>query len=125
MLSLAGECRSVKPLAALLLERLGPADLVIHEGPLVNSAGSTFYTGRQIHVVDGRRGGLHFGSRFPDAAGLFLDGEGLWRYWQGPRRVFLVTDRSLEQRVLRLIPPQACCLVAHEGRRWLFTNRLE
>ena len=77
MLSLAGEYRSVKSLAAMLLERLGPADLVIHEGPLENSAGLTFYTGRQIHVVDGRRGGLHFGSCFPDTAGLFLDGEGL------------------------------------------------
>jgi hypothetical protein len=104
---------------------LGPTDLLIHEGPLENSAGLTFYTGRQVHVVDGRRGDLHFGSHFPEADGLFLDGVELSRRWQEPRRVFLVTDRPIEQSALRLITPQARHLIRHEGRRWLFTNRSE
>jgi 4-amino-4-deoxy-L-arabinose transferase-like glycosyltransferase len=122
---LASEYRSVKPLVARIQGRLGPTDLVIHEGPLENSAGLTFYTGRQIHVVDGRRGDLHFGSRFPEAQGLFLDGEELSRRWQGPGRIFFVTDRPVDQSALRLIPPQARHLIGHEGRRWLFTNRPE
>jgi Dolichyl-phosphate-mannose-protein mannosyltransferase len=122
---LASEYRSVKPLTARILERLGPTDLLIHEGPLENSAGLTFYTGRQIHVVDGRHGDLHFGSRFPEAQGLFLGGEELSRRWQEPGRIFLVTDRPVEQSALRLIPSQARHLVGHEGRRWLFANRPE
>ncbi|MGH8072061.1 MAG: ArnT family glycosyltransferase [Candidatus Entotheonellia bacterium] len=122
---LASEFRSVKPLVARILERLHPDDLLIHEGPLENSAGLTFYTGRQVHVVDGRRGDLHFGSRFPEATGLFLSGEELARLWQGRRRVFLVTDRPADQSVLRLVTPQARHLIGHEGRRWLFTNRPE
>jgi hypothetical protein len=122
---LASEFRSVKPLAGRLLERLDPDDLVIHEGPLENSAGLPFYTGRQVYVVDGRRGDLHFGSRFPEADGLFLDGEELARLWQDTRRVLLVTDRPADQSVLRLIAPQARHLIGHEGRRWLFTNRPE
>jgi hypothetical protein len=122
---LASEFRSVKPLASSILERLKPDDLLIHEGPLENSAGLTFYTGRQVHVVDGRRGDLHFGSRFPEAAGLFLGGEELARLWQDTRQVFFVTDRPPEQGVLRLITPQARHLIGHEGRRWLFTNRPE
>jgi hypothetical protein len=122
---LASEYRSVKPLIALILERLGPTDMVIHEGPLENSAGLTFYTGRQIHVVDGRRGDLHFGSRFPEASGLFVDGEELSKRWQEPGRLLLVTDRPVDQSALRLIPPQARHLIGHEGRRWLFTNRPE
>lgn len=122
---LASEYRSVKPLAALILERLEPADLLVHEGPLENSAGLTFYTGKQVHVVDGRRGDLHFGSRFPEAAGLFLGGEELSRRWQEPRRVFFVTDRPADQSALRLITPQARHLIGHEGRRWLFTNQPE
>jgi 4-amino-4-deoxy-L-arabinose transferase-like glycosyltransferase len=120
---LASEFRSVKPLAGRLLEQLDADDLLVHEGPLENSAGLTFYTGRQVHVVDGRRGDLHFGSRFPEAEGLFLGGEELGRLWPGARRVFLVTDRPADQSVLRLIAPQARHLIGHEGRRWLFTNR--
>jgi hypothetical protein len=122
---LASEFRSVKPLAARILERLDPDALLIHEGPLENSAGLTFYTGRQVHVVDGRRGDLHFGARFPEAAGLFLGAEELARRWQEARRVFLVTDRPVDQSVLHLITPQARHLIRHEGRRWLFTNRPE
>jgi hypothetical protein len=122
---LASEMRSVKPLATILLERLQPDDLLMHEGPLENSAGLTFYTGRQVHVVDGRRGDLHFGSRFPEAAGLFVRGEDLATLWLGDRRVFLVTDRPLEQSVLRPIASEARHLIGHEDRRWLFTNRAE
>jgi hypothetical protein len=122
---LASESRSVKPLVAPILERLNPDDLLIHEGPLENSAGLTFYTGRRVQVVDGRRGDLHFGSRFPEAAGFFLDAEELARLWPGSRRVFLVTDRPIEQSALQLVTPQARHLIGHEGRRWLFTNRPE
>jgi 4-amino-4-deoxy-L-arabinose transferase-like glycosyltransferase len=122
---LASEYRSVRPLATRILERLHSADLLVHEGPLENSAGLAFYTGRQVHVVDGRRGDLHFGSRFPEAAGLFWDGEELPRRWQEPRRILFVTDRPADQSALRLIAPQARHLIGHEGRRWLFTNRPE
>jgi Dolichyl-phosphate-mannose-protein mannosyltransferase len=122
---LASEFRSVKPLASHMLKHLHPDDLLVHEGPLENSAGLTFYTGRQVHVVDGRRGDLHFGSRFPEADGLFLGGEELARLWLDARRVLLVTDRPVDQSVLRLMTPQARHLIAQEGRRWLFTNRPE
>jgi 4-amino-4-deoxy-L-arabinose transferase-like glycosyltransferase len=122
---LASEYRSVKPLLPLFTQRLGPEDLLLHEGPLENSAGLTFYTGRQVYVVDGRRGDLDFGSRFPEAHGLFWDGEELSRRWRGPRRLFLVTDRPVEQSALRLIPSQDRHLIGHEGRRWLFANRPE
>jgi hypothetical protein len=112
-------------LAARIVERLEVDGLIVHEGPLENSAGLTFYAGRQGRVVDGRRGDLHFGSRFPEATGRFLSGEELARLWQAPRRIFLVTHRPAAQGVLRLIPPQAPHLFAHDGRRWLSTNRPE
>jgi hypothetical protein len=122
---LASEYRSVKPLMPLIAPRLGPADVLAHEGPLENSAALTFYTGRQVQVVDGRRGDLHFGSRFPEAAGLFWDGEELARRWREPRRLLLVTDRPLDRSALRLIPAPERHLIGHEGRRWLFANRPE
>jgi hypothetical protein len=125
MQQLVAEFRAVTPLVAHLLARLDADDLIVHEGPLENSAGLTFYTGRQIHVVDGRRGDLHFGSRFPEATGLFLGGEELAGLWQAHRRIFLVTDRAVDHSVLRLITPQTRYLIGHEGRRWLYTNRSE
>jgi 4-amino-4-deoxy-L-arabinose transferase-like glycosyltransferase len=122
---LTAEFRSVAPLATQILERLHDDDLIVHEGPLENGAGLTFYTGRQVHVVDGQRGDLHFGSRFPEAMGLFLGGEDLARLWQDRQRIFFVTDRSPDESVLRRITPQTRHLIGYEGRRWLFTNRPE
>jgi len=122
---LTAEFRSVAPLATRILERLHGDDLVVHEGPLENGAGLTFYTGRQVYVVDGQRGDLHFGSRFPEAQGLFWGGEEFARLWQGRHRIFFVTDRPADESVLRLITPQTRHLIGHEGRRWLFTNRPE
>jgi hypothetical protein len=122
---LALEPRSVKPLAAHILKRLHADDLLVHDGPLENSAGLTFYTGRQVHVVDGQRGDLHFGSRFPEATGIFLGGEEFAGLWPGGRRLFFGTDRPADHGVLRLITPQTRHLIGHEGRRWLFTSRPE
>ena len=122
---LTAEFRSAAPLATRILERLHGDDLIIHEGPLENSAGLTFYTGRRVHVVDGQRGDLHFGSRFPEATGLFLGGEDLARLWQDRQRIFFVTERPTDESVLRLVTPQTRHLIGHEGRRWLFTNRPE
>jgi hypothetical protein len=124
-LVLVGEFRSVKPLVSLLLPRLNPEALLIHEGPLENSAGLPYYTGRQIYVVDGRRGDLDFGSRFPEAKGLFLEREDVHRLWRSPRHIFLVTDRAPERSVLHLVVPEGYHLVGQEGRRWVYTNRAE
>jgi hypothetical protein len=99
---LTAEFRSVAPLATRILEHLHANDLLVHEGPLENSAGLPFYTGRQVHVVDGQRGDLHFGSRFPEAKGLFLGGEEFARLWQGRHRIFFVTDRPGDEGILRL-----------------------
>jgi hypothetical protein len=122
---LTAEFRSVAPLAHRIMEHLHGDDLLVHEGPLENSAGLTFYTGKQVHVVDGQRGDLHFGSRFPEATGLFVGGEALVSLWQGPHRIFFITDRPLDESVLHLIAPHTRHLIGHEGRRWLFTNRPE
>ncbi len=123
--TLVSEHRSVKPIALHLLQEAGPDDLLIHEGPLENSAGLTFYTGRQVRIVNGRRGDLDFGSRFPEADGLFLEEGELLRHWQGSGRVFFVTALPLDQSILRRVAPQARHLLGHEGRRWLFSNRGE
>jgi hypothetical protein len=125
MLVLIAEFRTTKPIASRILLRFGADDLLIHEGPLENSAGLTFYTGRQVHVVDGRRGDLDFGAGFPEAAGLFLEPADLGQLWSGSRRIFFVTDRAPDHSALRAIEPMGRHLVGREGRRWLWTNRTE
>ena len=64
---------STKPVAKVLLALSEPDDVVVHEGSLEYSGGLPFYTGRQIYVLNGRRGDLDFGSRYPEARHLFMD----------------------------------------------------
>src|SRR5207249_1937500 len=47
--------RSVKPIALELARRAGPADVVVHEGPLENSGALEWYSGRRPVILDGRR----------------------------------------------------------------------
>jgi 4-amino-4-deoxy-L-arabinose transferase-like glycosyltransferase len=68
-----------------------PDDLIIIDGEL--TAGSTliFYTGQQVHLINGRVNGLWYGSFWPDAPHIFETEDSLRQLWAGPRRIFLFT----------------------------------
>jgi hypothetical protein len=68
-----------------------PDDLIIIDGEL--TAGSTliFYTGQQVHLINGRVNGLWYGSFWPDAPHIFETENSLRQLWAGPRRIFLFT----------------------------------
>ena len=70
---------------------LSPDDLVIIDGEL--TAGSTliFYTGQQVHLINGRVNGLWFGSFWPDSPHIFETEDSLHQLWASPRRIFLFT----------------------------------
>jgi 4-amino-4-deoxy-L-arabinose transferase-like glycosyltransferase len=114
---------SSKPIAEAILPRLQPHDLVLHEDPLEYSGGLAYYTGRRIYVINGKRGSLEFGSRYPEARDLFLDTEMFRRLWAGERKLFLVTGLPRERSAVRLLPQQEVVLVGQFGARWLYTNR--
>jgi 4-amino-4-deoxy-L-arabinose transferase-like glycosyltransferase len=114
---------SSKPIAEAILPRLQPHDVLLHEDPLEYSGGLAYYTGRRIYVINGKRGSLEFGSRYPEAQDLFLDTEMLGRLWDGERKLFFLTRLPRERSAVRLLPQQEVVLLGQFGARWLYTNK--
>jgi hypothetical protein len=113
---------SSRDVAKVLSAWAAPDDIIIHEGSLEYSAGLPFYTGRQIRVLNGRRGDLEFGSRDPQARGLFLNDEDLTRLWNNGQRVFLVTRFDRGSSVVGSLPEKSVFLLGRYGSRSLFGN---
>jgi len=113
---------SAKSVAAALKQRAQQSERIVHQGSLEYSGSLPFYTGRQIHVLNGRRGDLEFGSRYPEGQGLFLDDAELTRLWQGPKQVFLVTREPGQSDVFTGLSGQPIFLLGHYGSRSLYSN---
>jgi 4-amino-4-deoxy-L-arabinose transferase-like glycosyltransferase len=114
---------STKPIAAAILARSQPHDLIVHEDPLEYSGGLSFYTGRKIFIVNGKRGSLEFGSRYPEAREIFLDTQAAMNLWDAGERIFFVTRLPPERSIVRLLPERNVRLLGQFGARWLYTNR--
>jgi 4-amino-4-deoxy-L-arabinose transferase-like glycosyltransferase len=99
-----------------------PDDLIVIDGEL--TAGSTliFYTGQQVHLVDGRVNGLWYGSFWPDAPQIFETEDTLRRLWAGPRRIFLFTYNPTT-RARNLAPFSPVHTLAAAGGKTILTNR--
>lgn len=114
--------RSVVRLATVIRAEHAPGDQVVIEGPYENFAAADFYTGVPARVLNGRFGDLVFGAGDPEARDLFLDEAGFARLWQGPGRVFLLTDvAGGADRLRHLSPPPV--VLGRTGKNWLFSNR--
>jgi 4-amino-4-deoxy-L-arabinose transferase-like glycosyltransferase len=98
-----------------------PNDLIIIDGEL--TAGSTliFYTGQQVHLINGRVNGLWFGSFWPDAPSIFETEDSLRQLWSSPRRIFLFTY-SPTTRTKDLEPHGAIHSLASAGGKTILTN---
>ncbi|HSY67766.1 MAG TPA: glycosyltransferase family 39 protein [Edaphobacter sp.] len=68
-----------------------PGDLIIIDGELTSGSTLIFYTGQQVHLINGRVNGLWYGSFWPDAPHIFETEDSLRQLWAGPRRIFLFT----------------------------------
>ena len=113
--------RSVRPIAEALLQRRAPADRVIHEGSLDNSASLLLRMPGPIFLVHGRPSNLAFGATFPDARDIFWDPPRLEAAWAGPDRCFLVSAVTPARSVVRALTPVH--LIAQASGRWLYSNR--
>src|SRR6185503_13898752 len=87
-----------------LLSRLGPDDVVVHEGPLENSASLLLRVGRHVPVVDGLRSNLAFGATFAEAGPLIWDRARLAEAWR-TGRVFLISVVAPERSATRELQP--------------------
>jgi 4-amino-4-deoxy-L-arabinose transferase-like glycosyltransferase len=96
-------------------------DLILIDGEL--TAGSTliFYTGQQVHLINGRLNGLWYGSFWPDSPPIFETEDSLRQLWAGPRRIFLFTYDPTK-RTHDLAPYGATHILASEGGKTVLTN---
>ncbi len=98
-----------------------PDDLIIIDGEL--TAGSTliFYTGQQVHLIDGRVNGLWFGSFWPDSPHVFETEETLRQLWASPQHIFLFTYNPTT-RAADLTPYGAVHTLASSGGKTILVN---
>lgn len=120
-LALVEPHRSVRPLAASLVQARRPGDVVVVEGPYENFAALNMYTGGSALVLNGRFGDLAFGSQQPQAQAAFLDDGAFDRLWASPARVFLLTGSADRADALRQRAETA--ILRRAGQRWLLVNR--
>lgn len=87
--------------------------------------GSTlnFYTGIPVHMLNGRRSDLWFGSFFSDAPQVFEDNASFARLWNGPNRVYLFSEESLVDDALQRIDPKTVHVFARSGGKIVLTNQ--
>ena len=116
------QSRSTRPLAEALVMRLRPADDVIHEGPLENSASALLFMDRPVRIVNGAQSNLAFGATFPEGRERFWNGARLQEEWGKPGRRYLISGVDPARSVVRTLPPASVHAVAHAGGRWLYTN---
>ena len=115
--------QSTQPVSLALRDRLQGGDRIVHEGMLEYGAGLPFYAGQRVQILNGQRGVLEFGSRYPEAQGVFIQTEEFVRTWKGPQTVYLVTRFSPEKSRIQVIPTERVRSVGRFGSKWLYSNR--
>jgi hypothetical protein len=118
-MALFARSRSARPIVAELARRLGPADVVIHEGPLEDTGSLLLALDRRVHVVEGLHSNLAFGATFPEARDVFWSPARLREAWAGGR-CFLVSTVHPSHSAVRGLQPRH--LLAEGGGRWLYGN---
>jgi hypothetical protein len=111
--------RSLKNLALALKPQLQLADEVATYRAYYQDL--PVYLGRLVTVVEWR-GELDFGIRAEDVSGWMIDDAEFWRRWNGPARMYAVTDRENYDRLLGRGGPNVH-LVAKNDYNVVVTNQ--
>jgi len=114
--------RAVRELALSVARQAGPDDVVVHEGPIENSGGLEWYSGRRPVIVDGRKSVLGFGAERPESRELFWDAARLRQAWTSGRRVWVVSVRSPGRSMIADLP--GARLLGVSGGRALWVNEI-
>ncbi|WP_254061918.1 glycosyltransferase family 39 protein [Granulicella sp. L60] len=96
-------------------------DLILLDGELTSGSTLIFYTGQQVHLLDGRVNGLWYGSFWPDCPKIFETESSLRQLWQSSRRVFLFTYNPTA-RAEDLAPYAPVHTLASAGGKTILTN---
>src|SRR5580704_4298028 len=111
-----------KNIALKIQKEYKPGDTIVVNGKYEFGSTLNYYTGIEIHVLNGRDGNLWYGSFFPGAPNIFEDNQSFARLWRGDGRVFLFTEDYLKARALQQIDPNSVFVFARQGGKVVLTN---
>lgn len=110
-----------KPLAEQIERQYRPGDLIVIDGEYSLASTVNFYTAIPIHLMNGKRNALWFGSLYPDCPKIFEDEDSLTRRWRGEQRIFLIVFN--EARVGQMREKGPVRELLRSGGKILLTNR--
>jgi 4-amino-4-deoxy-L-arabinose transferase-like glycosyltransferase len=111
-----------KPLALAIQRYYKPGDTIVVNGQYSRASSILFYTGIQMHMLNGLTNDLWFGSLYPDCPNVFEDDASFARLWRGPGRVFFFvpSDRNTDPLQKLGVPYY---LVAKAGEKSVYSNQ--
>ena len=109
--------RSARAVAQAIAGQMPPGDVLAHEGPIEQSGGLEWYSGRRPVIVDGRRSVLAFGATRPERARTFWNADDLERAWTAGH-VWVISTRAPAHSIAARLP--GARLVGVFGGRWLY-----
>jgi 4-amino-4-deoxy-L-arabinose transferase-like glycosyltransferase len=111
-----------KPLGMAIKKQYQPGDLIVVNGAYSVASSVNFYTGAQLHMLNGRFNDLWYGSLFPDSPSVFEDDASFAKLWVGPGRVFFVDINATGVEKLKALQ-QPYYEVARSGEKRVYSNR--
>jgi hypothetical protein len=113
---------SSKGLALQLKQQYKPDETIVIYHDYEFGSTLNFYTGVPVHMLNGKRADLWFGSYFPDAPHVFEDDESFAHLWSGPHRVYYFFEESYAEDALKGIDPKTVFVFARSGGKVIVTN---
>jgi hypothetical protein len=113
---------SSRSLAAAIDREYKEGDVIVINGEYEGGSSIGFYTGKMVHILNGRSANLQYGSYFKDAPEIFLSDIDLARMWGGESRIFLFADALVaDDLTARLSDP--VYRLAESGGKVVLTNQ--
>lgn len=112
-----------KEIALEIKKLYQPGETIVINGVYETGSDLNFYTGIQVHVLNGVAGDLWFGSFWPDAPHVYEDDDSFVKLWTGPNRVYLFTPEYLKNRALKNLDPSTVFVLTRCGGKVVYTNR--
>lgn len=113
---------SSKTLALQIKQQYKPGETIVINHDYEFGSTLNFYTGNPVHMLNGRKADLWFGSFFPDAPQVFEDDESFARLWHGSARVYFFLEESDAEEALKSIDPKTVFVFARGGGKVILTN---
>jgi 4-amino-4-deoxy-L-arabinose transferase-like glycosyltransferase len=112
---------SSRGLAARIAAEAQPGARVMIYGDQAFGSSLLFYLQRPIELVNGRSTSMAFGSTFPDAPKIFLNGVDFEQAWNGTQRVFLFVPQEKREQAEKLMPQRK--VFAEMSGKAVYSNR--